>query len=530
MDDENLVQLQWFLSIVILILALIAGTKALLRQSAQLPSPKTTPRKGSRLLRGAKDGMAQPNTEAASPVVEVKAPASAEAAEGSESILEPSSHGFTRFRLAPRDLASASEWAPQTNYDNLWEVRNTSDAANLLAGCPMDTIIACSFHRAYAEHGSAQDRAMRQLAEAKPAGMAFATVDLQLVRLMIQAADVADWATVKGPEVRLLQPDGTLLERFLPAAVASGQLHRVAMVKAQELANEGMKKLELLALKFPGKDSLEKMKSAALDLVRDEVEMLEHLCQCVSSASVPRARHVASLARVIRKAGAAMKVLPLLDLSRRLASAKLLGGAEPGATEALERLLNAILLKFEMGERGAPFMLALQFVSNCFHQLGEALLPPVVELMSLPLWRALWQSGSDKWLDRCRDAAAQLLLNGSVVLRGARLRASHRPLLTQGLVALKTMPQDDRVNWAVGNLLAMGGGTDDAKETLQAQPLRSLRMLAAAIFNGQLDGPEGVAFPAAWHPPEDGAQRDGNVERRRPRAPIPGRHRRRSGG
>ena len=47
----------------------------------------------------------------------------------------------------------------------------------------------------------------------------------------IQAADVADWATVKDPEVRLLQPDGTLLERFLPAAVASGQLHRVAMVK-----------------------------------------------------------------------------------------------------------------------------------------------------------------------------------------------------------------------------------------------------------------------------------------------------------
>ena len=69
----------------------------------------------------------------------------------------------------------------------------------------------------------------------------------------IQAADVADWATVKDPEVRLLQPDGTLLERFLPAAVASGQLHRVAMVKAQELANEGIKKLELLALKFPGK-------------------------------------------------------------------------------------------------------------------------------------------------------------------------------------------------------------------------------------------------------------------------------------
>ena len=64
---------------------------------------------------------------------------------------------------------------------------------------------------------------------------------------------MADWASVTHPEVRLLQPDGTQLERFLPAAVASGQLHRVAMVKAQELANEGMKKLELLALKFPGK-------------------------------------------------------------------------------------------------------------------------------------------------------------------------------------------------------------------------------------------------------------------------------------
>ena len=61
------------------------------------------------------------------------------------------------------------------------------------------------------------------------------------------------------------------------------------------------------------KDSLEKMKSAALELVGDEVDMLDQLCQCVSSASVPRARHVASLARVIRKAGGAAKVVPLLE-------------------------------------------------------------------------------------------------------------------------------------------------------------------------------------------------------------------------
>ena len=61
------------------------------------------------------------------------------------------------------------------------------------------------------------------------------------------------------------------------------------------------------------KDSLEKMKSAALELVGDEVDMLDQLCQCVSSASVPRARHVANLARVIRKAGGAAKVVPLLE-------------------------------------------------------------------------------------------------------------------------------------------------------------------------------------------------------------------------
>ena len=45
-------------------------------------------------------------------------------------------------------------------------------------------------------------------------------------------------------------------------------------------------------------------------------------------------------------------IMSCQDLSRRLASAKLLGGEEPGAIEALERLLNAILLKFEMAEPG----------------------------------------------------------------------------------------------------------------------------------------------------------------------------------
>lgn len=87
------------------------------------------------------------------------------------------SQGRPRFRLTPKDLLSS---AGDDGTGKLWEVRNAKDAANLLAGCPMDTIIACSFHRAYAEHGGAQDRAMRQLAEAQPAGMVFALVDMQL--------------------------------------------------------------------------------------------------------------------------------------------------------------------------------------------------------------------------------------------------------------------------------------------------------------------------------------------------------------
>lgn len=181
-------------------------------------------------------------------------------------------------------------------------------------------------------------------------------------------------------------------------------------------------------------------------------------------------------------------------------------------------------------------MLALQVLANCFHQavVGEALLPVVVEMMTMPVWQALWLSSCpDKPLDRARDAAATLLLNASVMLRGAKLRASHRPLLRHSITALKVMPQDERVNWAVGNLLAMGGGPEDAKETLQAQPRSSLRMLAAAIFHGQLDGPEGAAFPDVWHPPDSGGAPPGGPPGepgRRPRAPIPGRYRRRGGG
>ena len=44
-----------------------------------------------------------------------------------------------------------------------------------------------------------------------------------------------------------------LTREFRQSADHESASARVAMVKAQELANEGIKKLELLALKFPGK-------------------------------------------------------------------------------------------------------------------------------------------------------------------------------------------------------------------------------------------------------------------------------------
>ena len=108
--------------------------------------------------------------------------------------------------------------------------------------------------------------------------------------------------------------------------------------------------------------------------------------------------------------------------------------------------------------------------------------------------------GSNKWLERCREAACQLLINSSVILRRCKIRATLRPLLKQGIQALKVMPQCSEANLTVGNLLATAGTREDAKETLQAQPLKPLRLLAAGIYHGDLENPKGTAFPAAWNP------------------------------
>lgn len=299
------------------------------------------------------------------------------------------------------------------------------------------------------------------------------------------------------------------------------------------------------------------------------MEIFQRLCDSYRAHAVPRARLVSGLAKLLRRltTSTTAPATPLLDLSRRLAASKLLGGSEPGALEALELLLNAILNHSEAPEAPTAVMLAGQFLANCFHQplVGEALLPVAAEALQLPTWRAVWDpSGHAK----AREAVAVLLLNASVALRKARFRASHGPLLEQdgaapkfvwpvlaafflkcsmflcsflglflnacffllkALAALKCLPTDERVNWAVGNLLAMGGGPDEARRALAS--LAPLRALAAAVVEGQLDGPEGVAFPAAWGP--DGRhQHDPQRPQRpagRPRAPVPARYRRGGG-
>ena len=90
----------------------------------------------------------------------------------------PRPNNVARFQLAPADLSSAPDWYPNLTYANIYEVKSAADAAEFMSNTPIDTIIACSFYRTHAEHGAAQDRALRQLAEAQPAGLAFAMVDM----------------------------------------------------------------------------------------------------------------------------------------------------------------------------------------------------------------------------------------------------------------------------------------------------------------------------------------------------------------
>ncbi|CAE8620700.1 unnamed protein product [Polarella glacialis] len=377
----------------------------------------------------------------------------------------------------------------------------------------------------------AQDRALRQLAAAQPAGLVFASVDIG------EAPEVAAWAGVKEPEVRLLQPEGVLLLRLTPTEVRQGALHTHALALAGELAAAAVRKLGALAARFPGAlhdqvvlpslPKVDKMQQHGLQTIQEvfgassaEEEAFASLCQCCHKASaLARVRSVAALARLVRRLPPDVPAVPFLDLCRRLTALKLIGAGEPGAREALELLLDAVLRRGLEVDRdvnsprsGVGVMLALQCVASCFAAspaLAEALLPMVVDVVTEATWTELWQESSfgqglGRDRERGREAAAMLLLNASVALRSARLRASQSELLRAALAALKASPE------------AVGGSADDAKVALQAQPRAPLRALAAAVFRGELDGPVAVA-------PPHGAPAQDPRNRRPYRAPLPAR-------
>jgi len=434
----------------------------------------------------------------------------------------------------------------------IWDVRSTEDASALLAGCPLDSIICCGFSMPHADGLTVQVRTLRELAAAQPAGFVFASVDVH------DSPDVAKWAGVSEVMVRLMRSDGTVVDEVRPAEVRQGALQSKVFQLASSVVEEATPKLEALAMRFPGALQGEMLavapKSGAKTMQQHVVssaqrlamsgadeEALRALCQCCLSAKVPRVRHVASLARILRNIPSSEHV-PFLDLARRLAAQSVLDGVEPGSQEALEFLLDAVLCSGMDDESfdATRSSLALSFFTCCIAQERhrEALLPVVGQIVRTKSWDTAWRAitttrGTAE--TRLREATATLLLNASVAFRAARWRVEHAGLLGASVNALRCVPEDKRVNLAVGNLLAVGGSPEDAKRSLQAQPLAPLRVLAAAVFRGDLDGPDGAAFPLAWRPEPPSAGVTGQVfpdawDRRPRHAPIPARHRTNSKG
>jgi len=442
----------------------------------------------------------------------------------------------------------------------IWEVLSVDDASALLSGCPKDSLICSSFSLVHAEGAAAQASALQELAGAEPAGLVFATVDIGL------SPEVAAWAGVSVPLVRILRPDGSIIDDVPATDVGKGVLHQRVLSLAATLAKEAVCKLEKLAERFPGalcdqlthpplKADIERMRRHGQETLKAAAasdadhEVFSALCTSSrpGGARVARVREVVALARLVRGLPAG-RALPLLDLARRLAAQKTLGLGEPGGHEAVELLLDAVCCHGFDGEslNLACASLALHFVSGCFlhHDLQEALLPVVAKLVSSTnaTWAGIWDLSGASFpggsaAARAREAGAAVLLNASVALRTARFRAQHAQILAAALEALHREAGDERLSLAVGNLLAVGGGRDDAKRALQAQPLAPLRALAAAVFRGDLDGPDGCAFPMAWRPeppPRSGEEgrpaAPGAAHRRPPRGAIPARHRRQRGG
>lgn len=441
----------------------------------------------------------------------------------------------------------------------VWEVCSTGDASSLLAGCPLEAIVCCNFIKPYADGLRAQEDVFRRVVAAEPAGFVFASVN------MSESPDVVSWAEVTSPCVQLLQADGVKLEQISSADVARGVLENKVLNIASHTAKLAAPRLEALSKRFPGslhaefhlthpKDDGSKMQQCGADSIDafgasdDDKDAFLSLCRIVGpgagSGRVAKVRHVAAIAKMIRRArgdeNSTGAVVPLLDLSRRLAGQKLLGGSEPGSLEALELLLVAaftaglspcVSADNPLGTSSASkadtvTMLCLQTLANCFSVpgLAETLLPMAQQLTSLEKWGQLWQADwPPPYTGRgTQAAAAALLLNCSVALRSSRWRSAHRSLLEATVLALRRAPSNEHLNAAAANLLAVGGDAEAAKRVLQAQPLPALRSLAAATFRGDLEGPDGVAFPAAWSPPTPPGGGQAEDEARRRRRPPPG--------
>jgi len=459
------------------------------------------------------------------------------------------------YRLARHDMLPP---LPCNISAEIWEVCTPEDAGALLDGCPFNAVICCSFTWPYADGMEAQDRALKQLAKAQPAGFVFAAVNMKA------APEVATWAGVSTPLVRLMMPDGSVIEDIRPPHTGNGELQKKVLGLAAQTAKLAAPKLEKLAQKYPGalhdevhiaalKGDTQKMQQRGLELLNRlqatvaEEEAFKALCQLCSlsrGGCSARVRHVVAVTQLVRRVRVEDAV-PLFDLARRLASVKALGGSDPGALEALELLLDAVLgtsLNLQSFD-ATCCSLALQCLTGCFGQvdLHEALLPVVGQVVRTDAWGQIWdtEGAAERKTTAVEVAASTLLLNASVALRSARWRAEHQGLLAAAVDVLRCSPANEQVSLAVGNLLAVGSSEEQGKRTLQAQPQRpTLRTLAAAVFHGELEGPDGAAFPAAWSPPEPAAaalgagQQAGDAPgwRRPPRAAIPARHRVRRGG
>jgi len=455
-----------------------------------------------------------------------------------------------RFRLVRAPELPA---LPPNASADVWEVCSTEDANALLGGCPAASTLCCSFTVPYADGMNAQRAEIDELAAAQLAGLEFATVDMRAF------PEAAAWAMVETPLVRLMEPDGTFVADFKPAEVKQGFLRKKVLSIAANSGREAESKLQQLALRYPGglsntfvdvpisNSTTQKMQQNGVDVLLRlggtvaQKDGFGALCQASELQRIARVSDVAGLARILYTFPVS-DLLPFLDVARRLPGQKLLGGSNPGATEALERLLDAVLRCGFNDNCSVPAhpMLALHFVVNCFvyEDLREELLPVVGQLVRSKIWASTWgPAGSAK----TREAAVALLLNASIVLRSACCRVQYPGILKAAIDSLGCLPDNVRLNLAVGNLLAVGGQPDDAKRVLQAQPLPSLRPLAAALLRDELDGqPEGRAFPGAWvDGSSDGRLRpaaqdsgDDNAARlqRPPRAAVPARHRGRRGG